>query len=88
MSFKKDVEQSRSAVSPSCCTCRGAMIEQWDMRTQPEADLAAARRMSRAEMNERPSRAFATGIELTVVAIAPIVCAPWVETLAPIAPPG
>lgn len=64
------------------------MIEDGDTRTQPEGDLAAVRRTSRAVRMERPGRAFTIGTESTVTAIAPIVCNLCVAALAPIAPPG
>ncbi len=58
------------------------------MRTQPEEDLAAMRSISSAVRIWEPGWACAIGTDSTVVAIAPIVCSPCVETLAPIAPPG
>lgn len=64
------------------------MIEDGDTRTQPEGDLAAVRRTSRAVRMAKPGRAFTIGTESTVVAIAPIVCTLSVAAVAPMAPPG
>ena len=64
------------------------MIEDEDTRTQPEGDLAAIRRTSRAVRMENPGRAFTIGTDSTVIAIAPIVCNLCVAALAPMAPPG
>lgn len=83
------IEQFRSGMFPSFSTQRGAMIEDGDTRTQPDGDLAAVRRTSRAVRMEKPGRALTVGTESTVIAIEPMVCAFFcVAALAPIAPPG
>lgn len=82
------IEQFRSGMLPSFSTRRGAMIEDGDTRTQPDGDLAAVRRTSRAVRMEKPGRALMIGTESTVIAIAPMVCAFCVAALAPMAPPG
>ena len=58
-----------------------------EIRTQPDEDVAAVKRTSRAAMGQ-PDRCLAIGTLSTVVEMVPIVFTAAVAALAPIAPPG